>query len=161
MGSRRVESPDGGEPWPTPSGGWPGWLWRVPYRGSAHPGASEPGPIEDGANCQRYAYAVLALFGRTVPPVRSSELWAIGGRSPVGRPEPLDLILLNRSDEAYGAHVGVWMAEGRILHLCAELGRPAVWTMAELRRRPRYRTVVGFVRIGDGGQRPVGVGQEG
>lgn len=125
-------------------------LLNVPYAGSRFPGsaavAAHPG-LGAGANCQLYAYAVLRRFGLAVPPLRSSELWA-DSRATVRVPaaEPLDLLLFNRTDDAYGAHVGVAVDGGRVLHLCAEAGRPAVWTPADFAARDRYRVLVGVKR---------------
>ncbi|WP_308416873.1 hydrolase [Streptomyces sp. AJS327] len=149
----------------------PGGFWDVPYVGSRYPGASEvaasPG-LERGANCQSFAYAVLRYFGLAPPELRSSELWAdtrFTTRVPVA--QPLDLVLVNAVDDAYGAHVGVWVGEERVLHLCAEVGRPAVWEMAEFAKRPRYRVLVGVKRVAGGrggtgdGTRGGGCGQMG
>ncbi|MEU9116746.1 cell wall hydrolase, partial [Streptomyces sp. NPDC048483] len=76
---------------------------NVSYSGARHPGAGAPecplptGDAADGlaggANCQRYAYAVLRHFGLRVPPLRSAELWADASATVrVGRPRPLDLV---------------------------------------------------------------------
>jgi hypothetical protein len=134
--------------WPTPANGWPTWLTTVPYLGSAHPLAVSSPSIEEGANCQRYAYAVLAEFGLQVPPVRSSDLLEHPGLVRVGaeEPAPLDLVLLNDTATAYGAHVGVHLAADQVLHLCAEIGRPAVWSYADFARRTRYRRLVTGIR---------------
>lgn len=136
--------------WPTPANGWPTWLATVPYLGSAHPrAASSSTSIEDGANCQRYAYAVLAEFGLHVPPVRSSDLLEHPGLVRVDAAElvPLDLVLLNGTVTAYGAHVGIHLAADQVLHLCAEIGRPAVWSYADFARRHRYRRLVSGIRV--------------
>lgn len=129
----------------------PAAFWIVPYRGSRFPGspsvAARPG-LAMGANCQPFAYEVLRHFGFAPPPLRSSELWAdtqATVRVPVA--QPLDLLLFNATDDAYGAHVGLWVDEGRVLHLCAEAGRPAVWETAEFAARPRYRVLVGVKRV--------------
>ncbi|MFF8946851.1 hydrolase [Streptomyces sp. NPDC014864] len=129
----------------------PAALRTVPYAGSRFPGspavAARPDPAA-GANCQLYAYAVLRHFGLAPPPLRSSELWAdTRDTVRVARPRPLDLLLFNAVDDAYGAHVGVWVDEDRILHLCAEAGRPAVWTPADFAARERYRVLVGVKRV--------------
>lgn len=129
----------------------PAEFWTVRYVGARFPGspavARRPG-LAGGANCQLFAYAVLVHFGLDPPPLRSSELWADTAASVrVPSPEPLDLILLNATARAWGAHVGVWVADDRILHLCAEIGRPAVWRMRDFAARERYRTVVGIKRI--------------
>jgi hypothetical protein len=61
--------------------------------------------------------------------------------------QPLDLVLFNATDDAYGAHVGVWVNGGRVLHLCAEVGRPAVWETKEFAARGRYRVLIGIKRV--------------
>ncbi|MFJ8196404.1 hydrolase [Streptomyces sp. NPDC096152] len=129
----------------------PAALRTVPYAASRFPGspavAARPDPAA-GANCQLYAYAVLRHFGLAPPPLRSSELWAdTRDTVRVPRPRPLDLLLFNAVDDAYGAHVGVWADEDRVLHLCAEAGRPAVWTPADFAARERYRVLVGVKRV--------------
>ncbi|ACQ82193.1 hypothetical protein Bcav_3952 [Beutenbergia cavernae DSM 12333] len=131
--------------WPVPDGGWPAWVRDVPYDAARHP-LAQTGPIERGANCQRYAYAVVGLFGLEVPPLRSSDLWERGPQVAADELEPLDLVLVNGSAEAYGAHVGVVLGPDAVLHLCAEVGRPAVWGWADLAARERYAVVLGGVR---------------
>ncbi|GAA2630833.1 hydrolase [Streptomyces vastus] len=129
----------------------PSVMWATPYAGARFPGSAavrdRPG-LTDGANCQLFAYAVLELFGLEPAAWRSSDLWAdtrLTRRVAVA--QPLDLVLFNATDESWGAHVGVVVGEGRILHLCAEVGRPAVWSMAEFAARERYRTLLGFKRM--------------
>nr|WP_229919373.1 hydrolase [Streptomyces minutiscleroticus] len=129
----------------------PDAFWRTPYVGARFPGSpavrDRPG-LAEGANCQLFAYEVLRHFGRAPRPWRSSDLWAdtlLTRRVPVG--EPLDLVLFNATRDPYGAHVGVVVGEGRVLHLCAEAGRPAVWGRAEFAARERYRTLIGFKRM--------------
>ncbi|MGW2407118.1 cell wall hydrolase [Streptomyces sp. NPDC001739] len=106
-----------------------------------------------GANCQRYAYAVLRHFGLEVPPLRSAELWAdtLATRR-AGRPRPLDLVLFDAGPngdrpEGYGAHVGVHLGPDAVLHLCREVGRPAVWRYADFAARTRYARFLGVKRV--------------
>lgn len=111
---------------PIPATGWPGWVADAPYVGEAHPLGTRLGPIGSGANCQRYAYELVAMFGRAVPAVRSSELWALDLQHPAREEvRPLDLALFNDTEQAWGAHVAVVTATG-LLHLCSEVGRPAL-----------------------------------
>ncbi|WP_228034200.1 hydrolase [Streptomyces spongiae] len=128
--------------------------WSTPYVGARFPGSrsvkAHPG-LAEGANCQFFAYEVLRLHGIDMPAWRSSELWHDTGRTTrVSAPEPLDLVLFNAGEDAWGAHVGVVVDEGRVLHLSAEMGRPAVWSMAEFAARDRYRTLIGFKRASRG-----------
>jgi cell wall-associated NlpC family hydrolase len=131
-----------------PTNGWPDDIERVPYRHAAGPQAASPVSWLEGSNCQRFAYGVLALFGLQCPLMRSSNLWEDQESTiVVGEPEPLDLVLFNRSEEPYGAHVGVYMDHDKILHLCQEVGTPAMWSFQEFATRPRYSKIVGFKRV--------------
>ncbi|MEU5211163.1 cell wall hydrolase [Streptomyces sp. NPDC020742] len=162
---------------PIALGQLPAALRKVTYSGARHPGAGTPecpsygldgdagaasgaapdasGPFADlvgGANCQRYAYAVLRHFGLRVPPLRSAELWADDRASArADRPRPLDLALFDGGPvagrpEGYGAHVGVHLGPDRVLHLCREVGRPVVWRYRDFAARPRYARLLGFKR---------------
>jgi hypothetical protein len=129
----------------------PDSYWDVRYGGARYPGAPQvlarPG-LADGANCQLFAYAVLRLHGLDPPELRSSELWAdTTATTRVAVPHELDLVLVNASRDPWGAHVGVWAGRDQVLHLCAEVGRPVLWDMAEFASRPGYRVVVGFKRV--------------
>jgi hypothetical protein len=42
------------------------------------------------------------------------------------RPKPFDLVLLHDAPISWGAHVGVYLGKGLILHLSKKLGVPAV-----------------------------------
>ncbi|WP_260634910.1 cell wall hydrolase [Streptomyces angustmyceticus] len=148
-------------------------LRKVTYSGARHPGAptpecpsyvpggvdgasgAAPGPFADlagGANCQRYAYAVLRHFGLLIPPLRSAELWADDRATRrAARPQELDLVLFDAGPAegrppGYGAHVGVHLGPDQVLHLCREIGRPAVWRYADFAARPRYRRFLGAKR---------------
>ncbi|MHB1533727.1 MAG: hydrolase [Acidimicrobiales bacterium] len=131
-----------------PPGGWPAGLWRVPYLSSAIPGAAVPPSWLDGSNCQRFAYGVLDLFELHLPALRSSQLWAEQRAcSTVARPQALDLVLYSPTGDAFAAHVGVWINEEAILHLCAEDGRPTLWAAEDFAARPHYAQLVGFKRV--------------
>jgi hypothetical protein len=123
-------------------------LWQVPYTLSAGPGCDTPPSWLDGANCQRFAYGVLALFGLACPPLRSSDLWDDQASTTiVPDPEPLALALYNKTTDPFGAHGAVWMAPGEILHLCHAAGVPVIWSPAMFAARPRYATLIGFKRV--------------
>ncbi|MEV5982185.1 hydrolase [Streptomyces sp. NPDC052114] len=129
----------------------PDRFWNVRYAGSRFPGAGavadRPG-LAAGANCQLYAYEVLRHFGLAPVSLRSSDLWDdTESTVRVPAPEPLDLLLFHASDDAYGAHVGVWVGDDAVLHLCAEVGRPVVWGLSDFTARERYRVLVGIKRV--------------
>lgn len=129
----------------------PDSFWEVRYVGARYPGSpavlASPG-LADGANCQLFAYEVLRHFGYDPPDLRSSELWDDSESTQrVTLPRPLDLVLVNSSNDPWGAHVGVWADDGRVLHLCAETARPALWHLAQFAARPSYRELVGYKRV--------------
>ena len=117
----------------------------VDYEGAQIPDGSHD--LSRGANCQCYAYAVLAQFGIKLPPWRSSELWADATLTePVTMFEPLDLLLFNPTDEPYGAHVAIYTGAGQALHLCKAVGQPTLWSLAQFAAQPRYRVLIGGKR---------------
>ena len=125
----------------------PSWVWQVPYDGSRVPGAAARDSWRDGANCQLFAYGVLALHGFQVADLRSDELWADSASTElVGTPRPLDLVLFGPDEQPYGAHVGLVVGDDAVLHLCKEVGRPVVWSWGEFAQRLAYRVVIGFKR---------------
>lgn len=118
----------------------------MPYNGAAVPDGSHD--LTAGANCQRYAYAVLAHFDLSLPPWWSSELWQDTALTiAVTTFEPLDLLLFNRTDEPFGAHLGVYAGQGGVLHLAKSVGIPAIWPVVEFARRDEYRVLVGGKRV--------------
>ena len=121
----------------------------VPYEGTMIPGHKPELGLKAGANCQRFAYEVLRYFGRDVPDLRSSDLWS--DQEPTvdpDEPAPLDLVLFGSSEVPWGAHVGVYLGGSEVLHLCQEVGTPAVWSFTDFAARDRYRTRIGFKRVG-------------
>ncbi|OPC82215.1 cell wall hydrolase [Embleya scabrispora] len=136
----------------------------VPYVYARHPHAVAPGDLIAGANCQLYAYAFLAHHGLHAPALRSSELWADESTTTrVDEFAPLDLLLFDggpRPDRApgYGAHVGVYLGPDRVLHLCREVGRPAIWGFADFAARPQYARLLGAKRCRAAGDRPANPG---
>ncbi|WP_395817870.1 hypothetical protein [Devosia sp.] len=120
----------------------PAHFWDVVYDGTSTP-LNTP-DLAGRANCQVFAYAVLKHFGRVVPPLRSSELWTDPtGISAVAPLEPLDLLLFAPTTDPFGAHVAVSLGDDRALHLAKQVGRPAIWTLAQFAALPEYRVLLG------------------
>ena len=125
----------------------PSWYWDVPYDGERYPGAVPRGELARGANCQLFAYELLATFGIVIPDLRSAELWRDNDSTMVVlQPQPLDLVLFHDREQAWGAHVGVVCSDVEVVHLAKEVGRPAVWTFAQFAATPRYANLIGFKR---------------
>jgi len=125
----------------------PEHFFRIAYNGAIYPGVAHPADLSSGANCQVFAYAILAHFGIRLPPLRSSELWVdTTYTSFASVPRPLDLLLFNRIDDSFGAHVALCVSEGRAVHLSRAVGYPVEWSIAEFMTHPEYATLIGAKR---------------
>ncbi|MEM6343455.1 MAG: NlpC/P60 family protein [Bacteroidota bacterium] len=121
----------------------------VAYRASRIPGVPDATDLSLGANCQLYAYQILASMGYQLPDYRSSELWEDETFTfPVKDDfQPLDLMLYHRKAEAYGAHVGLYWDEGQVLHLSKANGTPKLEAHEALLQQEKYACFVGAKRL--------------
>jgi cell wall-associated NlpC family hydrolase len=88
-------------------------------------------------------------FGRTVPDFRSSELWEDEEHTTrVTELEPLDILLFNKTGDAYGAHVAVYLGDDQAIHLSRRCGHPEIWPLTQFLERPEYRVYIGAKRPG-------------
>ena len=115
------------------------------YDGACYPGSAAT--REGSVNCQSFAYAVLRHFGRVIPSFRSSELWDDTIHTCLAEDyATLDLILFNRARDAFGAHVGVFVGDNRVIHLARHVGVPTVWNLGAFAENPAYRVLIGAKR---------------
>jgi hypothetical protein len=117
----------------------------VRYNGARYPGTG--GGLELGANCQKFAYEFIRHFGYEIADFRSSGLWedtaytrALGDSEEL---KALDLVLFNRNREAWGAHVGVSLGGGLVLHLSKGVGGPAIWHLDRFAGCLEYACLIG------------------
>lgn len=128
----------------------PTHFWSVSYNGDCFPGAPSALGFSNGANCQHFAYEMLRHYGKRIPNFRSSELWEDQVWTVVVSDfEPLDLLLYNSENKSWGAHIGVFISEGKIVHLSKELGFPTMWTHNQFVSQARYKFFLGGKRVCD------------
>ncbi|MBV8275211.1 MAG: hypothetical protein JO170_08145 [Verrucomicrobia bacterium] len=90
----------------------------------------------------------MRAFGYAIPNFRSSDLWADTAHTEFSRrPNPFDLVLVHSTPEPWGAHVGVYLGNGLVLHLSKKIGVPAIEPLQSMTRRAEYRYLIGFKRI--------------
>ncbi len=125
----------------------PPWFWDVPYVGGHYPGGVPREALRTGANCQLFAYEVLAVHGFAVADLRSDDLWLdTASTAQVSVPQPLDLVLFRGIAIRTAPISGLVVADDEVLHLCKEVGRPALWPWSAFAARPRYAVVIGYKR---------------
>ena len=121
----------------------PASFFTVKYNGSAFPGSDNS--VQNEANCQQFAYDVLKYFGYEIGNLRSDELSNDTVYTKKSETlQPLDLILVNKEDNPYGAHVGICIAEDKILHLTKKIGYPVVQSLSDLQTEPKYKYLNGI-----------------
>ena len=127
----------------------PARFWSVSYDGRRVPGDGEEPDLTLGANCQLFAYALLAHFGQDMLGFRSSELWADTTRTIAVAPpyDAFDLLLFNATTNAWGAHVAVSLGGDQAIHLSQRLCSPAVWSLARFAQEDDYRVLIGAKRL--------------
>jgi hypothetical protein len=124
----------------------PARFFRVRYNGAAHPLANVPG-LSRGANCQRFVFELLKHFGYEIAPMRSSELFEDRRFTQrVSRMRAFDILMFNRDESAWGAHLALYLGNGGAIHLAKASGRPAIWGVAEFLAVERYRILVAIKR---------------
>ena len=122
----------------------------VKYNGDRFPGVPCASDLTGGANCQVFAYELLRHFGKTIPDFRSSELWEDESFThEVTSFEPLDLLLYNKEQQAWGAHIGVFIGDDSIIHLSKRIGLPAIWKHKDFATQQQYKYFIGAKRVSD------------
>ena len=122
-------------------------FFNAKYDASKYPGSGNCNGLENGANCQYFAYELLKYFGHTLPDLRSSDLWkdTIYTKQ-VQTFEPLDIIFFNKDNNSYGAHLGIYIGANKVIHLSKEVGYPTVWNFDEFKKRENYKYLLGCKR---------------
>ena len=122
---------------------------NVHYNSQRIPEVADPSNLALGANCQLYAYELLRYFGKHPPSLRSSELWSdnLYTKEIAVYEEVLDLMLYNKTPAAYGAHVGVYVGDGMVLHLSSAIGYPVIQKHTELLAQEKYACFIGAKRV--------------
>ena len=78
---------------------------------------------------------------------RSSDLWEdTTYTKKVKTLRLLDILMFNKNKDAYGAHLGLYLGNDRILHLSKEIGYPTIWNFADFKKRTGYKVFIGAKR---------------
>jgi cell wall-associated NlpC family hydrolase len=105
--------------------------------------------LENGANCQTFVYEILKESQPWfVPDFRSSELWEDKKYTEtVSNLEVSDIVFFNRNENSYGAHLGIYVGNNKVLHLCKEIGFPSIWDLKQFESNDKYKIFIGAKRL--------------
>lgn len=123
-------------------------FFHIKYNESNSPLHQKGNIFRTGANCQLFVYTFLHHFGSPFLTFRSSDLWhdRVYTRK-VKKMKMFDLILFNKTNDPYGAHVGVCIGENKIFHLLKQVSYPTVWEISEFKKYDKYKIVIGIKRL--------------
>ncbi len=129
----------------------PATFFRIKYNALRYPGNSKVEGLEYGANCQYFAYEFLKYYGvntNGIENFRSSDLWEDTiFTTKVKRLKTFDLVLFNKTADAFGAHVGVYIGKNSVIHLSKIVGYPVEWDLEEFKRYNQYQVLIGAKRV--------------
>ena len=118
------------------------------YVGARIPGIENQADLSLGANCQVFAYELLRVNGVSIPNFRSSDLWEDKLFTlKVTEFQALDIMLYNTDNNAFGAHVGVYIGEGKIIHLSYQNQKPEIIEHRLMGDNEKYRVFIGAKRV--------------
>ena len=126
----------------------PSWYMDIRYNGKVIPNGQKHNMLENGANCQVFAYALLRLNDKVVPDLRSKELWEDQGLSETVKTfEPLDILFFKKDDNPWGAHVGVYIGNDQVIHLAKKQEYPVIWDLDKFQEFDEYKVLIGGKRF--------------
>ena len=123
-------------------------FFEVQYNSSRIPNIKDQSDLTLGANCQVFAFELLKVNGITAPNFRSSELYSDTiYTEKVEIFKPLDLMLYNNNNNSFGAHVGVYIGNEKIIHLSLENGYAQIIEHQEMIKNRKYNIFIGAKRV--------------
>jgi len=127
----------------------PDYFWQIRYDQNHDPNTPTLPSLFESPNCQNFAYALLKHFGFEISPFRSSSLWQDSNETQVvsDNLRPLDLLLFNRTENPWGAHVALYLGEDRAIHLSKKQSEPVIWPLARFPELAEYQILIGAKRL--------------
>lgn len=120
----------------------------VKYNGEAYPGSKVVIGFKNGANCQHFIYEIYRFNGLEIPEFRSSEMWEDTEYTvKVTKLQPLDILLFNPTENAWGAHFGMYLGNEKVIHLSKAIGYPVIWDLKKFAKLKKYKILIGAKRL--------------
>lgn len=114
------------------------------YDEKYYPGSKRK--IKNKANCQLFVYEIIRANSLKIPDFRSSDLWEdTKFTRKVRKLKPVDIVLFNNKNTAYGSHIGLCVGTNKIIHLSKSVGYPTIWKFKDLLKK--YKYFIGVKRL--------------
>ena len=119
---------------------FPYWYMDIPYNSKVIPNWMIHDIQLSWANCQVYAYEILRYNTIFVPDFRSRELWDDSEYSRVipSEFEPLDILFFNKTNDPWGAHLGVYIWNNKVLHNSKDIWFPTIFDIEDFKKIHSY-----------------------
>lgn len=129
----------------------PEWYMDIKYDSTNIPDWNQKDIRNTWANCQVYAYELLRYNNKSIPDYRSKELWEDTIYSTVvsWKYEPLDVLFFNKENNPYGAHLGVYIWDNKVLHNSKDIWKPAIFELDDFLRIEKYQFCIWAKRFKD------------
>ncbi len=121
---------------------------QITYNPAAKPQSNYSKDLIDGANCQIFVYSILRFYKHEIPDLRSSQLWDDElFTHKVNEYQDFDILLYNDKDNAWGAHLALFIGNNKVIHLSKAVGKPEIIDYEKLRERKTYQYLLGAKRL--------------
>ncbi|MGZ6472786.1 MAG: hypothetical protein ACXWRZ_16575 [Bdellovibrio sp.] len=90
----------------------------------------------------------MRYFGFQIGDLRSSDLWkdTVFTTEVADDLQAFDIVLINKNQDSYGAHIGLCIGNNKILHLSKKEGKPVVWDLDQFGNLDEYAIYIGAKR---------------
>jgi len=121
---------------------------NINYNSAVKPQSSYSKDLVDGANCQIFVYSILRFYKYEIPDLKSSELWDDElFTCKVNEYQDFDILLYNNKNNAWGAHLALFIGDNKVIHLSKAVGKPETIDYQKLRERETYKYLLGGKRL--------------
>lgn len=123
----------------------------IVYNPSIVPDKKEKNIINTGANCQVYAYELLRFNNKNIPDYRSRELWedTIYSNIVSWEYQPLDILFFNKELNPYGAHLGIYIWDNKVLHNSKDIWKSSIFELNNFKEIGKYKICIWAKRFKD------------
>lgn len=61
--------------------------------------------------------------------------------------QPLDILFFHKNENAFEAHIAIYIGNNQVIHLAKYLVKPIIWTIEEFLEFEKYQVLIGGKRF--------------